>query len=229
MRGGAAAPAPAPAAPWHRSRAAQLAALALMLLLAGPVTTLLHEAFLPHGVRHAERGQREQPHKLGMAAFVGGGGAHAHAVSAVTAWHADEAAAAHAAARSELMRQASQSASATAALTAAISAHAELDRLHAHQREMIGFHAAAQGDEAQADEWARAELRDYEAKRAEADAGTGGAGVAGERAGAEGSAGAAAGERARSERAGGSESSRPGGTAGVRRALPEARAARQRS
>ena len=158
-------------APLLRSRTVQLTALAALLLLAGPVMQLLQE----RRAGHATRGQRRDPHRLGMGAFVGDTPQHAHAVSAVSQWQAVEAKRA-AAGRAEMARQAGQSADAAAALEAAVSAHAELDRLHQQQREMIELHLAAgaeqeQGSvakdeaelaaEAQAELWAKAEIEDY--------------------------------------------------------------------
>jgi hypothetical protein len=225
MRAGAAAP----PAPCLRSRAAQLAGVAALLLLAGPVTQLLHEAFLPHGVRHASRGQRDDPHRLGMHAFVGATAhAHDHHVSAVASWHADEAkraaAAAEAAARAEPQQGAQ---SAAEALAAAVSAHVELDRLHAQQREMIELHlaGAAHGDEgaaeAEAERWMRAELADYQQKHhgsagaadaAAARSGGGGAAAAGAGGSGEGSAAELGG-------ATGGDAPTRNGTAAARRAL----------
>ena len=156
-------------APLLRSRTVQLTALAALLLLAGPVMQLLQE----RRAGHATRGQRRDPHRLGMGAFVGDTPQHAHAVSAVSQWQAVEAKRA-AAGRAEMARQAGQSADATAALEAAVSAHAELDRLHQQQREMIELHLAAGAEqqgvvkdeaelaaEAQAELWAKAEIEDY--------------------------------------------------------------------
>jgi hypothetical protein len=102
-----------------------------------------------------------------MGAFVGDTVQHAHAVSAVEAWQEAEAKRAAAAGAKE--RQSGQSADAAAALQAAMSAHAELDRLHMQQREMIELHLAAgqHGDdaalaaEAEAELWAKAEIEDY--------------------------------------------------------------------
>jgi hypothetical protein len=157
-------------APLLRSRSVQLTALAALLLLAGPVMQLLQE----RRAGHALRGQRRDPHRLGMGAFVGDTAQHAHAVSAVSQWQAVEAKRA-AAGRAEIARQAGQSADAAAALEAAVSAHAELDRLHQQQREMIELHLAAGAEqqtgvekdeaelaaEAQAELWAKAEIEDY--------------------------------------------------------------------
>ena len=152
-------------APLLRSRSVQLTALAALLLLAGPVMQLLQERRAGHVTR---RGRLRDPQKLGMGAFLGDTPQHAHAVSAVQAWQEQEAkrlAAGHA----EVTRQAGQSADAAAALQAAMSAHAELDRLHMQQREMIELHLAAgqHGDdaalaaEAEAELWAKAEIEDY--------------------------------------------------------------------
>jgi hypothetical protein len=157
-------------APLLRSRTVQLTALAALLLLAGPVMQLLQE----RRAGHATRGQRRDPHRLGMGAFVGDTAQHAHAVSAVSQWQAVEAKRA-AAGRAEMARQTGQSADAAAALEAAVSAHAELDRLHQQQREMIELHLAAGAEqqtgvekdeaelaaEAQAELWAKAEIEDY--------------------------------------------------------------------
>jgi len=147
-----------------RRRPVQLALLAAVLLVAGPLLQLLQG-----GRGHAVRGQRSDLHKLGMGAFVGDTALHAHAVSAVSAWHEDEAKRS-AAARAEAAKRAGAggSADAAAALEAAVSAHAELDRLHQQQREMIELHLAAgqHGDDgggalAQAELWAQAEVEDY--------------------------------------------------------------------
>ena len=171
--------------PLLRRRSVQLTALAALLLLAGPVMQLLQE----RRAGHATRGQRRDVHKLGMGAFVGDTPQHAHAVSAVSAWQAQEAKRA-AAGRAELARQAGQSADAAAALEAARSAHAELDRLHQQQREMIELHLAAGAEkggvvddaaiaaEAQAELWAKAEIEDYVAHHKQAGGGGEGAGAA---------------------------------------------------
>ena len=79
------------------SRTAQLTLAGTLLLLVGPVTQLLHERLLPDALRFEHRADRENVHALGMAAFVGDA-QHAHAVSAVSSWHAAEAARAAAAA-----------------------------------------------------------------------------------------------------------------------------------
>ena len=152
-------------APLLRSRSVQLTALAALLLLAGPGMQLLQERRAGHMTR---RGRLRDPQKLGMGAFVGDTPQHAHAVSAVQAWQEAEAKRA-AAGHAEVTRQEGQSADAVAALQAAMSAHAELDRLHMQQREMIELHLAAgeHGDdaalaaEAQAELWAKAEIEDY--------------------------------------------------------------------
>ncbi len=111
-------------------RAAQLLALVMLLLLAGPMTQFVFEWLLPSGVRHARRGEREEPHRIGMAAFVGSDAALQRAVSAVSSWHAEEAA----------RQQAQRDDDAT---------HAELERLHAQQREMVQLHLAGAGDQAE--------------------------------------------------------------------------------
>ena len=152
-------------APLLRSRSVQLTALAALLLLAGPVMQLLHAERRAGHV--TQRGRLRDPQKLGMGAFVGDTVQHAHVVSAVQAWQ--EAEAKRAAAAGAAQVKTGQSADAAAALQAAVSAHAELDRLHMQQREMIELHLAAgqHGDdaalaaEAEAELWAKAEIEDY--------------------------------------------------------------------
>ena len=99
-------------------RAWRLLAACLLLLLAGPVSQVGYERLLPSGLRHARRGEREEPHLEGMAAFTGSDAA-AHAVSAVSSWRAKE--------------RARERAASTAT-------HAELERLHFQQREMVQLH-----------------------------------------------------------------------------------------
>ena len=62
--------------PWWSRRSAQLASLAAVLLLVSPVLQLSHHHFfiLPEGFA-VHRGQRVDPHKAGMSAFVGEDGA----------------------------------------------------------------------------------------------------------------------------------------------------------
>jgi hypothetical protein len=193
-------------APLLRSRSVQLTALAALLLLAGPVMQLLHER---RGGHVTPRGRLRDPQKLGMGAFLGDTPQHAHAVSAVQAWQEQEAKRL-AAGRAEVTRQAGQSADAAAALQAAMSAHAELDRLHMQQREMIELHLAAgqHGDdaalaaEAEAELWAKAEIEDYVAhhrkqKQPSESGGEGAAAAGGAGGGGEGASSGAAAHRLR--------------------------------
>ena len=62
--------------PWYSRRSAQLASLAAVLLLVSPVLQLSHHHFflLPEGFL-VRRGERVDPHKAGMGAFVGEDGA----------------------------------------------------------------------------------------------------------------------------------------------------------
>jgi hypothetical protein len=114
-------------------RAWRLLAACLLLLLAGPVSQVGYERLLPSGLRHARRGEREEPHLEGMAAFTGSD-ATAHAVSAVSSWRAN--------------RQRSAS---TAKL--ATATQAELERLHFQQREMVQLHLGPAG--AEVESWAQ--------------------------------------------------------------------------
>lgn len=122
--------------PFWRRRSTQLAAALVLLLLVSPVLQLSHQHMLdfPEGFL-VRRGQRVDPHRAGMDAFVGDDGALLR--QSLRSWQADEARAGH-------VRD-----DATALA---------LQRLHAAQQELL---KGSGPEDAELRNWTQAELQGF--------------------------------------------------------------------